>query len=1281
MTAGVGAEEEEGVSDLTTRYHDFPDDKRDTPLPTPNKKEIFSSKPHLMDYVTTEGIIQRTGHTDKADWYLLMLKESLDNATDFLHKEYPYSDNTAVDVEIILDDAKGGLFNYKVRNTNSRNIPVFKDLRDNLDFHKTFGSKQNKHIISRGQLGDALKQLAAFGYTLMHEQYDKSADAAASFGAAQWTEHPMIIRANGKEHRITIKVDDINSDIKTNVDDTMPSPSPLSSPTSTEIENTCPLLQELRKPLIFDSRRCKLDWVTFVLYLRGYSIFTTDISFSFKIIDDDKVEAITAPRLHSISPKWNNKSSVFYYTPKEFRNTVVGVHFKQDTTLYDLLQDRFREATLMKKTPDLDLTISQFLEQAEGNEETLERNLESLYRRLREVDIVTKKGEVKRVEPPTELSLPYSHVSDKARKIHLANRMVQFASTKGLLDPSRAAYKIVHGKAKSYVGKYEIRYPFAFEVIAVPISKHQLLANPNRSSLFHGAVNYSISPQSNDFKGNYEWDKKEKDGTVHRVELFHQSIESVFEACGLPFHGDRTSFSKVPCYIAANLISPKVSYQGKDKSAIDIAPFADKIIEAVEAVIADIPTFTGVGITLVREKKKSSFSTASKTSKFSDTKIPTNHQIIDEVIGDDCKKVQSAKAQGRKTRIHRERTQNSIWYNGLPRWKAHLVPTDQIPGRRGYISEISEVCADYGLKREEVGIVASPWAQMYFQGGWYAVTFDGIEELSKKGTDIIFIEKQDIVAALGPYASRVGVALVNTRGHLVEYAKELARLATRKEGEEGGTLGWKKVGPAVKETARGNIAILTDYDTHGLLIASKLKNAIFLGVDERMLRHFRISHESEGVVDYDPKKKLTQDTIDEILADERFSDIRVVDIDFLKKNKVEIDAVLAHLNDRAGPIWNYIQNLLEEAYRDRNYLRVINKRPDSLSEYYHPMIKKFMAYVNNLATEATEKEATKIEKELENVQGFLVVNDKKKERNDRLVEKIKKNAKLRKLAAALKKFDKDNGLGISRAEIPCLPPDHGGEGVSNSEGISHDISVDENDTLPPPPALAAAATDDDNDADTDQIPNPPIDDLDIELARQAGVSLLNFVNLRVIIENSSKTFHEKLREKFKEAESDAHHVIVDEAYKQVMRQLGQRSSFKDGKGLSPVQIERAKARLRQEKKENKQEEGGEEEDYYLMHGKLALAEAAKEAKKTARDYAKLSNKEKLKELQADKLGYEERLHELTHAKEHYVSIGSKSSNPTDHIWYLEERLEDTNAELQKLQDKGVDIYKDEGGEE
>src|SRR5215213_8683407 len=87
MTAGVGAEEEEGVSDLTTRYHDFPDDKRDTPLPTPNKKEIFSSKPHLMDYVTTEGIIQRTGHTDKADWYLLMLKESLDNAIDFIQKE------------------------------------------------------------------------------------------------------------------------------------------------------------------------------------------------------------------------------------------------------------------------------------------------------------------------------------------------------------------------------------------------------------------------------------------------------------------------------------------------------------------------------------------------------------------------------------------------------------------------------------------------------------------------------------------------------------------------------------------------------------------------------------------------------------------------------------------------------------------------------------------------------------------------------------------------------------------------------------------------------------------------------------------------------------------------------------------------------------------------------------------------------------------------------------------------------------------------------------------
>ena len=85
--------------------------------PTP---DIFSSRKHSMDYVTADGVILRTGYANKSDWYLLRIKELLDNAIDFLWKNYSGSADASVTVEITTDDS---LFHIKIRNTNSRNVP------------------------------------------------------------------------------------------------------------------------------------------------------------------------------------------------------------------------------------------------------------------------------------------------------------------------------------------------------------------------------------------------------------------------------------------------------------------------------------------------------------------------------------------------------------------------------------------------------------------------------------------------------------------------------------------------------------------------------------------------------------------------------------------------------------------------------------------------------------------------------------------------------------------------------------------------------------------------------------------------------------------------------------------------------------------------------------------------------------------------------------------------------------------------------------------------------
>ena len=98
--------------------------------------DIFSARRHNMDYVTVDGVIRRTGYSDKSDWYLLCIKELLDNDIDFEWKYYPGSKDAAVNVDIAIDDS---FFHLKVRNTNSMNIQVFQNLSAMFDYDMTYG--------------------------------------------------------------------------------------------------------------------------------------------------------------------------------------------------------------------------------------------------------------------------------------------------------------------------------------------------------------------------------------------------------------------------------------------------------------------------------------------------------------------------------------------------------------------------------------------------------------------------------------------------------------------------------------------------------------------------------------------------------------------------------------------------------------------------------------------------------------------------------------------------------------------------------------------------------------------------------------------------------------------------------------------------------------------------------------------------------------------------------------------------------------------------------------
>lgn len=333
-------------------------------------------------------------------------------------------------------------------------------------------------------------------------------------------------------------------------------------------------------------------------------------------------------------------------------------------------------------------------------------------------------------------------------------------------------------------------------------------------------------------------------------------------------------------------------------------------------------------------------------------------------------------------------TQDSAWYNALSTFEKYGI---KLPTRDYFKSLIKKVCKKLGVSREEIGIVAAPWATMCYQGNWRGVSFDAVSSLAENGTDIIFIEKLDMVRVVGKYADKYGIALVNSHGHLSDYAEELANKA---------------------KASGAHVAIAVDYDIPGILIASKLRGAIWLGVNDAMLEYFGISKEDKRrVVPYAPKRKrITDEKFEELVeSDSRFNG--KVDIDFLKRNKVELDAVLTEVGSRR--LFKYFMDRLKHEYPKRNYTRVIESRP-SLEDHYPIPIRNFTQYILDHVESITEEERKKIESELKDVDGFLDVPEKEKEIDKRYGDIIAADKHLKNIAKAIKNLASQEGYDLDQ---------------------------------------------------------------------------------------------------------------------------------------------------------------------------------------------------------------------------------------------------------------------------
>src|ERR687892_115849 len=169
--------------------------------------EIFSSQKITMDDLTSRGMEIRIGVPKE---YLLHfgVKELIENCVDYheTHQRNLDDDNDTVPEVRVQILKEPDLVRILVRNSDPyphrQDIFTEERLRRIFDPDSYYGSKRYQYRISRGALGDALKEVLRIPYILATEGQQHAVITT------DWKE-PLIIRTSQKEFHIVLHVDRI----------------------------------------------------------------------------------------------------------------------------------------------------------------------------------------------------------------------------------------------------------------------------------------------------------------------------------------------------------------------------------------------------------------------------------------------------------------------------------------------------------------------------------------------------------------------------------------------------------------------------------------------------------------------------------------------------------------------------------------------------------------------------------------------------------------------------------------------------------------------------------------------------------------------------------------------------------------------------------------------------------------------------------------------------------------------------------------------------------------
>jgi hypothetical protein len=214
------------------------------------------------------------------------------------------------------------------------------------------------------------------------------------------------------------------------------------------------------------------------------------------------------------------------------------------------------------------------------------------------------------------------------------------------------------------------------------------------------------------------------------------------------------------------------------------------------------------------------------------------------------------------------------------------------------VQYIKEICDSLKIRRVDVGILAGEAGHLFYRGEHFAISLDELDSLKLKGVIILIIEKRGIAELLRPIAEPYGIALLSTQGFLTENAIDLAYLAS---------------------STGAKVAILTDYDISGIVIAHQVPEVPRIGIDKETLDDLNILNRQQDLEEYYTPNPSHKKTVEEDIN----GDFLDVDLNYLSDKRIEINAIMKEVGRER--FWQWIVSKLEGLFgKDLNYNRAVH---------------------------------------------------------------------------------------------------------------------------------------------------------------------------------------------------------------------------------------------------------------------------------------------------------------------------------------------------------------------